>query len=264
LENNNKENFASIAFSPPLFKSWHNNCFYSVKYLLTKKQDVMKKITLIFAFISISIFASAQVEYFEIFYDDFSSSQTFHLSPAPYITNFGEYSDSLTSLFSGVDFYELNGEYFPVKSWADYYYWYTQSYYWLFVNPEKYEHYYLAKNNKEMVKYIYSDNYKTDKYPSAIMVYLLGDEDKKEYLTENAYKYKSVDEIPEVVAKLNEKPDNIKYTQRTEHKEQQMEIITAKSEKIYLRNGKSQLKQKESKTKTKLNKPKINEGLEER
>ncbi|MCK5028067.1 MAG: hypothetical protein KAR57_00430 [Bacteroidales bacterium] len=224
----------------------------------------MKKITLIFAFISISIFASAQVEYFKFFYDDFNNTQTYRLSPAPYITSFGEYSDSLSTLFNGVDFYELNGEYFPVKSWADYYYWYTQSYYWLFVNPEKYEHHYLAKNNKEMVKYIFSDNYKTDKYPSAIMVYIMGDEDNKEYLCENMHKFISVDEIPEVVEKLSQKPENVDYSKERETKLDQMEIITGKSEKIYLRNGNSELKQEEKQSTTKTTVPKGKKNLEKR
>ncbi len=65
----------------------------------------------------------------------------------------------------GTTFFEYDGEYYGIKTWADYYYWYINKYSYLFTQPEVYEFFYNTRNNLGMVHFL-SCNFKGKKYPS--------------------------------------------------------------------------------------------------
>lgn len=95
---------------------------------------------------------------------DFSDSSAFRKGPVPLVQAYGPHSDSLSKVHGGV-FYTLGHEYFPIKTAADYYLWFTRRYDFLFRgNVESYELFYIAGDNLSMATYI-SENYKGKRYP---------------------------------------------------------------------------------------------------
>ncbi len=107
---------------------------------------------------------------FTITYHQWSDHNAFILSKSPIITGYGIYSDSLSKIYQGKTFYEYNGEYYAIESWADYYYWFTKKYAFMFKNPELYELYYLSNNDYSMASYIASENFLGERYPSLIRI----------------------------------------------------------------------------------------------
>lgn len=129
----------------------------------------MKKILITIIVAGISLSLAAQKMHTVAWYN-WSNPITYQLSPSPYITGYGYYSDSLSNANDGVTFYEYNGEYYPVKSWADYYLWYVNEYWFHFIDPELYEYYYMTKNDFEMARYIAGRSYLGRYYPSRICI----------------------------------------------------------------------------------------------
>ena len=57
-----------------------------------------------------------------------------------------------------MQFYENNGEYYPIRNWADYYLWYTQTYWFRFrENVAFYEYHYYAGNDEEMMRFVFGE-----------------------------------------------------------------------------------------------------------
>jgi len=102
-------------------------------------------------------------------YYNWSSNTSFNVSPSPWITGYGVLSDSLSSIYGG-KFYEYNGEYYPINSWADYYNWYVKKFWYYFNDPGLYEYFYLIGDDFGMAQYICGANYYGWKYPSRIAV----------------------------------------------------------------------------------------------
>jgi len=127
----------------------------------------MKNITLLTLLmaVTLSIFSQCNIAYY-----NWSDPMTFQLSPRPTITGYGYYSDSLSKMFDGKTFYVHNNEYFPIESWADYYFWFTKAYYFKFEDPQLYEFYYWAGDDHGMASYIASNKYREKYYPSSIFV----------------------------------------------------------------------------------------------
>ena len=129
----------------------------------------MKKLILILSCLFIFTIANSQRLYVVPYYD-WSSKTTFMLSPSPMVTGYGYYSDSLSRAFNGVIFYEYAGDYYPIESWADYYYWYVNKYWYQFVDPGLYEFYYFAKDDFGMAQYICSHSYRGRMYPTRFAI----------------------------------------------------------------------------------------------
>ncbi|MFC2103978.1 hypothetical protein ACFLS4_01335 [Bacteroidota bacterium] len=129
----------------------------------------MKKITLLaIVLLTYQILISQSVN--KIDYFNWSDPNTFQLSPSPVVHGYGFYSDSLAKLHDGKTFYEHNGEYYSIESWADYYYWFTQAYRHLFEDPQLYEYYYFTNDNYGMASYIAGSKYLGKYYPSTVQI----------------------------------------------------------------------------------------------
>ncbi len=134
----------------------------------------MKKLIIVTALICISTFAFSQ----KVSYLNWSNPVTFQTSPTPIITGFGEYSDSLSDVYDGKTFFANQNEYYQIESWADYYYWFTQKYWYKFEQPELYEYFYLTENDYEMARYI-ATQYRGKYYPAKIEIELRKGDDYK-------------------------------------------------------------------------------------
>ncbi len=109
---------------------------------------------------------------FTISYKDWSNPLMFRYSPAPFITGYGVHSDSLEEVH-GSTFYELDGEYLAIETWADYYYWFTQKYDILFRESSAvYRTSYFLNDISGMIRFVYfNNNYKGDHFPSQIRLF---------------------------------------------------------------------------------------------
>lgn len=105
-----------------------------------------------------------------ISYIDWSNPIVFNTSKSPRVKGYGYFSDSLSNVFNGVAFYEYNNDYYPIESWADYYYWFTKKYSHLFSDPQVYEYYYITGDDFGMASYITSSKYLGKYYPSSFVV----------------------------------------------------------------------------------------------
>lgn len=133
----------------------------------------MKNILLVIFIVGMSLNLSAQ-EVHPVDWYNWSNPITYKLSPRPFITGYGFYSDSLSQISKGATFYEANGEYYQIDSWADYYFWYVNKYWYQFTNPELYEYYYSIKDDFQMASYIAGRSYKGPYYPSEIYLVFHG------------------------------------------------------------------------------------------
>ena len=127
----------------------------------------MKKLILIV--VSLFIFTTANSQRLHVVpYYNWSNKTSYMVSPSPLITGYGALSDSLSRVYDGTTFYEYNDEYYPINSWADYYFWYVNRYWYQFNEPELYEYFYYAKDDYGMAQYICGANYYGRMYPSRI------------------------------------------------------------------------------------------------
>jgi hypothetical protein len=128
----------------------------------------MKKYVFFLIGLTPMLFAMGQLNY-TVSYYDWSNPTAFELSPPPVISGYGPYSDSLSQAHEGRTFYEYQDMYFLIETWADYYYWFTQKYWFCFEMPQLYEFYYLTGNNLGMASYI-ACNYQGRYFPTRIQI----------------------------------------------------------------------------------------------
>ncbi len=98
-----------------------------------------------------------------------SNPMTFQMSTTPLVKGKAELSDSLSRVYEGKQFYEYNGEYYAIDSWADYYLWFTKKYWHQFENPVLYEFYYHQKDDLLMAKFV-ATNFIGNMYPAFVSV----------------------------------------------------------------------------------------------
>ena len=153
--------------------------FESVPYL---KIVDMKKLIFTLLVLSITFFVSAQTKN-EVPYFKWSNPITYQVSPSPIVTGYGKYSDKLSKENDGKIFYEYDGEYYLIETWADYYYWYTKKYWFNFNKPQVYEFFYYTKNDFEMANYVAS-NFIGEYYPTKITVSFTGKHVKKNRMSD--------------------------------------------------------------------------------
>ncbi|MEN8123388.1 MAG: hypothetical protein ABFS35_23825 [Bacteroidota bacterium] len=129
----------------------------------------MKKILITLVIVVLSLNITAQ-RFRTVAWYKWSDPIAFQLSPSPLITGYGYYSDSFSNANNGVQYYEYAGEYYPINSWADYYYWYVNKYWYYFTDADLYEYYYWNNDDFGMARYIASKKYKCRYYPSRIYI----------------------------------------------------------------------------------------------
>jgi hypothetical protein len=103
-------------------------------------------------------------------YYNWSNPTSFQVSPAPLVTGYGYFSDSLSKVHKDTTFYEYQGEYYAITSWADYYLWYVNKYWYQFNEPQLYNFFYFTGNDYGMASYICGWYFKGYNYPSRICV----------------------------------------------------------------------------------------------
>lgn len=128
----------------------------------------MKNFILVITFLFIGLNSYSQ-QYHTFPYTYWSNPITYKISPQPVITGYGELSESLAKEFHIETIYEYKGAYFKIESWADYYNWYTQKFWFLFENAEIYQYFYRANDDFGMASFIASQ-YRGVYYPSKISV----------------------------------------------------------------------------------------------
>lgn len=128
----------------------------------------MKKLTLCFLLTFTFLLVKSQTAH-KVPYYKWSDPSSYQLGPAPVITGNGALTDSLLSIFEVRSVYEYNDEYFLINSWADYYLWYTNKYWFHFNMPELYQYYYNSDDDWGMVNFV-ANNFKGNYYPSKIIV----------------------------------------------------------------------------------------------
>lgn len=131
----------------------------------------MKSLTLFFTLLTtVTLMSHAQTTTFkEISVDEFDDYRAFADSPTPYLTGRGVKSDSLSISNQVFDYYQAGDQYYAIESWADYFYWLSKKYTYLFNKPEIFEHFYKMKDNVQMIKYL-SFNYSVWHFPSTIKI----------------------------------------------------------------------------------------------
>ena len=166
----------------------------------------MKNLLILIIIVGISLNLSAQkmrsVEWY-----NWSNPISYQLSPSPYSVGYGFYSDSLSKINNGATFYEANGEYYQIESWADYYFWYVNEYWYQFQNPELYEYFYGIKDDFQMAKYIAGRSYQGRYYPSDIYLVFNGKEVDYNRLNKNS-RYVASNERQ--IRRLNRKMEYLK------------------------------------------------------
>ena len=98
----------------------------------------------------------------QIPYYNWSNPITFNAGKSPIDTGYGFYSDSLSKAHGDSTFYVYNDEYYPIETWADYYRWYINKYWYNFTDPTLYEYYYIIKDDYGMASYI-ANNFNCNK-----------------------------------------------------------------------------------------------------
>ncbi len=124
---------------------------------------------LVIGFLAIVLFSSATLAQKKkrpraIHWYNWTDSVAFQNGPIPLVQSYGYFSDSLSKVHGGI-FYTLGDEYFPIKTTADYYLWFTRRYEFLFRDKiETYELFYIAGDQLSMATFI-STNYKGKRFP---------------------------------------------------------------------------------------------------
>lgn len=103
--------------------------------------------------IMIAFSAQAQTQQ-AVHYSKISDPVFFKTMAQPWITGYGQYSDSLANLNNGTIFFEHNGTYFPITTWADYHRWFIKKFWYKFEEPALFEYFYLTENDYGMALYL--------------------------------------------------------------------------------------------------------------
>jgi len=134
----------------------------------------MKKLLILLAFNLLLMNLQAQQNSIKdvtiIKYYKWSDPTTFKIGTPPKIKGYGPLSDSLSNVMNGVIFYHINEDYYPIQSWADYYYRFTKKFPFIFHCPSEYEYYYFAEDDYGMANFIFGEKYLYDYYPSNTIV----------------------------------------------------------------------------------------------
>lgn len=137
---------------------------------------------------------------YSISYKDWSNPLVFRHSPEPLITGYGTLSDSLEKVHGSI-FYELDGEYLAIESWADYYYWFTKKYDVLFRKTSAfYSTYYFLNDEMGMIHFVFfNQNYKGDYFPSLLRIHFENQKQVRRVLTYNRVRtYRGIPFIDEM------------------------------------------------------------------
>ncbi|MEP5611291.1 MAG: hypothetical protein ABJP45_03535 [Cyclobacteriaceae bacterium] len=98
-------------------------------------------------------------------WNDWYDSVAFAQGPQPLIKGIGRLSDSLSIANDGKTIYENEGKYYLINNLADYYFWFTRKYEFLFrTEISIYEDLYYAGKSYKLAQYIHR-NYKGKKLP---------------------------------------------------------------------------------------------------
>lgn len=133
----------------------------------------MKTFTLSILFLISFVVLKAQMPH-DVPYHNWSNPTVYQISPRPIIRGNTFASDSIAEVLNYKEVYEHNGEFYPIESWADYFFWYSTKYWFYFETPDLYEYYYYTKNDYNMVQYLVS-NFTGSYYPARISVSIEGE-----------------------------------------------------------------------------------------
>ncbi len=93
-------------------------------------------------------------------------STSFFQGPKPIIEGFGPLSDSISQVYGGVVVFEHDRRYFRINCLADYYFWFTKKYRYLFRKDVAiYEQIYFTGDSFGLARFI-KENYKGRKLPA--------------------------------------------------------------------------------------------------
>jgi len=98
-------------------------------------------------------------------WDMWYDSASFFQGPAPLIVGYSALSDSLSKAHEVPIIFENEGKYYRINSLADYYFWFTRKYAFLFrKSKDLYEEIYYEGNSFELARFV-KENYKGRKLP---------------------------------------------------------------------------------------------------
>lgn len=101
----------------------------------------------------------------KVLWFDWYDSAAFFQGPRPITEGYGPLSDSLSKSNNGVTIFEFNRQYYKINCLADYYFWFTQKYDYLFrKSPKIYERIYYAGDSFGLAQFV-KKNYKGRRLP---------------------------------------------------------------------------------------------------
>ena len=101
----------------------------------------------------------------KVIWNDWYDSTAYVNGPQPLITGFGKLSDSLSLIHNVITVFEYQGKYYLINNLADYYFWFTRKYEFLFRKDISiYEEIYFSGESYYAARYIHK-NYKGKKLP---------------------------------------------------------------------------------------------------
>lgn len=101
----------------------------------------------------------------KVMWNDWYDSTAYANGPQALITGFGKLSDSLSLVYNGKTIFEYQEQYYLVNNLADYYFWFTRKYEFLFREEISiYEELYYAGDSYRLAGYV-NKNYKGKKMP---------------------------------------------------------------------------------------------------
>ncbi len=210
----------------------------------------MKKIFIILFIAVISLNLAAQKIHTVAWYN-WSNTTSYQLSATPIITGYGKYSDSLSKANNGIIFYVCNEEYYPISTWAEYYLWFVNKYWYNFTDPQLYEYYYLTKDDYEMARYIAGRSFQGHYYPSRINITFIDKEVDINRLSANS-KYIALND--KKVKKLEKQIEFSEEQYKNEHRIKKNEQIgNSNQAKLHQTKTNSELNKNEYKHKTSNN-----------
>ncbi len=100
-----------------------------------------------------------------VMWDQWYDSTAFFRGYPPLVEGYGKLSDSLSLVHDGMTIYENEGQYYRINCLADYYFWFTRKFPFLFKDDiAHYEQLYFAGNSFQVARFI-KENYKGRKFP---------------------------------------------------------------------------------------------------
>ncbi|MEP1096221.1 MAG: hypothetical protein ABJG78_13990 [Cyclobacteriaceae bacterium] len=101
----------------------------------------------------------------KVMWDDWYDSAAYARGPQPLIKGVGLLSNSYSIKNDGITVYECQGKYYLINNLADYYFWFTRKYEFLFRKEISiYKELYYAGESYKLAQYVYR-NYKGKKLP---------------------------------------------------------------------------------------------------